>query len=338
MKKSILISFLLLIFLFLSIAPLAAGDRICATCGKVIVGSYKEYMGKPYCSMKCVEEVLPRCSVCNRSLADAKGQRKFFKVNDRIFCSEECYLSALPTCRICGKSLQQWLEFKNHKYCEDCARLPKCLNCRLPGADKQLADGRHICSACLETAIVEKEQAEDLFREVRDDIYKHLNLRTGHRIEFYMVDADKLAAVIGRRSSTEQGFYSFNARYRTLRGVKSLQSETCAIYLLSALSPSYFRNAAAHELAHDLGHALFPNVLKEEDVEGFAEYISSMMNSYWGNDSLNEEKLRNQERNYAAAYRKFLKLAEQNGLADVMDYMEKQNQSPTTRDIKGKRR
>lgn len=173
-------------------------------------------------------------------------------------------------------------------------------------------------------------------RQVRNDIHKHLNLRTGHQIQFYLKDADSLAAIAGHRSFTEHGFYSSSARYRTLNGVQSLESETYAIYLLSALSPLYFRNAAAHELAHDIGHALYPDVHKKEDVEGFAEYIASLMNSYWGSDSLNREKLQNQERDYAQAYRKFLKIAQKNRLADVMAYMEKQNQPPALKEIRKK--
>jgi hypothetical protein len=221
--------------------------------------------------------------------------------------------------------LKKWVEVNDHKYCGDCANLPKCLNCQLPGADQKLTDGRHICSECIKAAVMGQDQAKNLFMQVRDDIYRHLKLRTENQIQFYMIDATDLATIVGHRNFTEQGFYSYSGRYRTVNGIKSLVSETYAIYILSALSPSYFRNAAAHELAHDLGRAFYPNVRKKEDVEGFAEYISSLMNSYWGNDSLNRKKLRNQEKDYANAYQKFLKIGEENGLRDVMTYMEKQN-------------
>ena len=62
-------------------------------------------------------------------------------------------------------------------------------------------------------------------------------------------------------------------------------------------------------------------------MEGFAEYISALMNSYWGNDNLNQEKLQNSEKDYAYAYKKFLKIGWKNGLRDVLDYMEKQNRT-----------
>ncbi len=370
MKKSILISLILLFFAGLSITSVSAKNKICETCGKVIVDSYKEYQGQPYCSQKCLEAALPKCSVCGRSVGDGKSQGEFFRVKDRIFCSEkclhsslpkcsfcgkpaqkqiraagdteniycspECYQTTLPKCQICGKSLEKWVEVNHRKYCSSCAKLPRCFNCRVSGADQKLADGRHICSPCMKTAIVDRGQAEIIFWQVRNDIYKNLNLITKHQIQFHLINADSLAAISGHPSNTEQGFYNYRARYRTLNGVQSLESETYAIYLLSALSPLYFRNAAAHELAHDIGQALYPNVHKKEDAEGFAEYIASLMNSYWGNDRLNREKLQNQERDYAQAYQKFLKIAQKNGLAEVMAYMEKQNQPPALKDIKKK--
>ena len=197
----------------------------------------------------------------------------------------------------------------------------------MPGAEKRLADGRHICSKCFETAIIDQEQAEKLFRQVRDDIYTYLNLKTGHPIQLYLKDAGTFMSLVGKHSSTEQGFYQASATYQMRRGVKSLVSGTYTIYVLSALSPPYFRNTVAHELAHDLGHELYPAVQKHEDVEGFAEYISAIMNSYWGNDNLNQEKLENREKDYADAYKKFLKIGWKNGLRDVLDYMEKQNRT-----------
>jgi len=215
----------------------------------------------------------------------------------------------------------------NHKYCSNCAKLPTCLNCRLPGAEKRLADGRHICSKCFETAIMDQEQAEKLFRQVRDDIYTYLNLRTGHPIHFYLKDAGTFRSLVGKHSSTEQGYYEASARYQMRRGVKSLVSGTYTIYVLSALSPPNFRNTVAHELAHDFGHELYPAVQKKEDVEGFAEYISAIMNTHWGNENLNQDKLQNREKDYANAYKKFLRIGWKNGLRDVLGYMKEQNRT-----------
>ena len=301
-----------------------AGDLLCATCGKQITGSYKVYLGKSYCSDSCLEDALPKCSVCGKP-----ALKSFRQAGDaeKIYCSLECFQTTLSKCEICAEPLVRWVIVNNHKYCPNCAQLPTCLSCRLPGAERRLADGRHICSKCLEMAIMDQKQAEKLFRQVRDDIYTYLNLRTGHPIQFYLRDAGAFASLVGKKSSSEQGYYEVSARYQVRRGVQSLVSATYTIYVLSALSPPDFRNTVAHELAHDVGHELYPAVQKQEDVEGFAEYISAIMNSYWHNDHLNQEKLQNREKDYADAYKKFLKIGWKNGLSDVLDYMEKQNRT-----------
>jgi hypothetical protein len=328
MKRTTLISWTAIIFLIMPIPCILAGNLLCATCGKPITGSYKVYLEKPYCSQSCLEDALPKCMVCGKPALKSIRQTG---ETEKIYCSLECFQTTLSKCEICAAPLIEWVIVNNHKYCGNCAKLPRCLNCRLPGAEKRLADGRHICSKCLETAVIDPEQAEKLFRQVRADIYTYLHLKTGHPIQLYLKDAGAFMSLVGNPSSTEQGYYQVRETYQIRRGVKSRVSGTYTIYVLSALSPPYFRNTAAHELAHDLGQELYPSVQKQEDVEGFAEYLSAIMNRHWGNDSLNQEKLENTEKEYAAAYKKFLEIGRKNGLRDVMDYMEKQNRAAGTR-------
>ncbi len=322
MKKSILISLTAFIFMVLPITSILAGNLLCATCGKAILGSYQQFKGKAYCSETCLKDALPVCVVCG------KPSSKYIRVTgdiEKIYCSQECLQSTLLKCEICGKTLKQWVKVENHNYCSNCARLPTCFNCRLPGAEKRLPDGRPICLKCIKTVIIDEEHARKICQDVRNDIYTHLNLKTDHFIDFYLKDDASLTALMGKRRATEEGYYGFDEKYRMRRGAKSIVSGTYTIYVLSALSLPKFRNTVAHELAHDLGHTLYPAVQKPEDVEGFAEYISSLMNRYWGNENLNREKLQNREKVYADAYKKFLKISEKNGLTDVLDYMAKQN-------------
>ena len=324
MKRRTAISLVTIFLLIVPITYVLAENLLCATCGKQISGSYKVYLGQPYCSEACLSEALPKCAVCGKpTLKTIRPSGDAGK----IYCSLECFQTTLSKCEICGEPLVRWLTVNNHKYCQKCANLPRCLNCRLPGAQNRFGDGRHICSKCLQTAIIDQKEAERLFRQVRNDIYTHLNLRTGHPIQFYLRDAVAFMSLSGRHSSTQQGHFEATEKFRSQKGGTSLVSGTYTIYVLSALSPPNFRSTVAHELAHDLGHELYPAVQRLEDVEGFAEYISAIMNSYWGNDYLNQEKLQNTERDYADAYEKFLKIGRKNGLKDVMDYMEKQNRA-----------
>lgn len=361
---------LFLLLVFMSSAALLAQARTCATCGKTITKNFLEYNGQPYCSQKCFGAALPKCSVCEKSVGQGTKQGEFLKLNGKIFCSEkcferslprcaacgqparkqirstddsskaycsqECYQTSLPKCQLCHKPLNSWKEMAGHIYCNQCADLPKCLDCRLPGASLELPDGRHICQTCEKEAVVSRDQAQKLFEKVRADIEKQLGLNTDHRITFQLVDARELGRITGVQVFSEQGLYSH--KWKTYQQTKTRvpDSDTFVIYILSHLTPKHFYNIVAHELAHDIHDALYPNAKGKELEEGFAEYISSLMNAYWSNDNLNLEKLQNQEKIYAQGYQKFLKIAEKNGLADVLAYMEKQNQTSKPKTTKKK--
>jgi len=370
MKKSFSIALFILLVAFISITFVSAQSKTCTNCGKTITKNFLEYNGQPYCSQKCFEAALPKCSVCGKSVGEGTKQGEFLKFNEKIFCSEkcfakslpkcaacgqparkqirstddtskvycsqECYQTSLPKCELCQKPLNNWKEMVGHIYCNDCAALPKCLDCRLPGASIELPDGRHICQTCEKTAVNSQDQAQRLFEQVRNDIKKNLKLSTDHKITFQLVDARELGRITGVMVFSEQGLYSHKWKTYQRAKTKVPDSDTFVIYVLSPLTPKYFYNIAAHELAHDIHDAYYPNAKGKEIEEGFAEYISSLMNAYWSNDSLNLEKLQNQEKIYAQGYRKFLKIAEKNGLPDVLAYMEKQSKTSKPKTIKKK--
>ncbi|MBP5183174.1 MAG: hypothetical protein J6331_09135, partial [Lentisphaeria bacterium] len=90
---------LFLFFLFCAFS-LPAGGRsgavYCTTCSRRIAGRYLVMQGKPYCSRRCMEQALPRCSVCG------KPSDKTWVMQDdprKIFC-ERC--KDLPKCSFCG--------------------------------------------------------------------------------------------------------------------------------------------------------------------------------------------------------------------------------------------
>ena len=65
----------------------------------------------------------------------------------------------------------------------------------------------------------------------------------------------------------------------------------------------------------------------QREVEGFAEYVSALMNQYWGQAKVNESKIRNQQKEYAEAYKYFLTLGEKGGLKAVWEHMERKNKA-----------
>jgi len=355
--------------LIISLAPtLKAETKTCTACGKVITENYLDYNGKSYCSQKCFDTALPKCSVCGKPVGEGTKQGEYLKLNDKIFCSEkcfeqslpkctacgkpvkkqlrvegdtsrvycsqECYQTSLPKCELCQKPLNGWKELAGHKYCNQCAELPKCLNCRLPGASTKLTDGRYICQTCQKNSVTSQEEASKLFEQVRENIKTHLNLSTGHRITFRLVDARELEKITRIKIFSEQGL--FNHKWKSFQGTKKKvpDSDTFVIYVLSYLSPEQFKNIAAHELAHDIQDAYYPNAKGKETEEGFAEYLSLLMNTFWGNERLNAEKEQNREKVYAQGYQKFLKIAENGGLPDVLAYMKKQDKAAGTKPAK----
>ena len=92
---------LLPVLSLLLLLPAAAQALSCAVCGRQIHGQYLRTEGKIVCSPGCWEKLLPHCSVCDSPLAGRytvidTGAEK------RLFCME-------------------------------CAKLPRCFACDLPG-------------------------------------------------------------------------------------------------------------------------------------------------------------------------------------------------------------
>lgn len=299
----------------------------CATCGKPVSagkglkGEYLKYNNKYYCSQECFEQSLPKCGICGRpvksGLKDQEG---------KLYCSKECYQQSLPKCEICGQPMEAWSEIEGHRYCQQCAQLPRCLNCQLPGAEAKLEDGRHICQKCLETAVVDQAQARRLFEQVRQDMADKLKLSTDHNISFKLVDLRELSMVVGREAVHENGFYHYRGTVDSRTG-KTI-SAAYDIYILSHLSPQRFRDVAAHELAHDINQARYPKVSgsrHRQTVEGFAQYLSAVMNKHWGQDSLNSDKLNNVDDDYIKGFQKFMELDRQGGMKAALDHMAKLN-------------
>jgi ribosomal protein L24E len=332
----------------------------CAICNKPVVGKYIEYDGKVFCSQECFVKSMPKCAWCGKSIAEGKGKAGDYVISDgkyycsdecfikslkkcsvcgkpvqkglrdgqnpaRLYCSQECYRTTLPRCAKCGEIMQSWIEIEGVKFCSQCSKLPACFNCLLPGASKEAKDGRKWCDSCFARAMNDSTKALELFLKVREDIGSHLGLSTNDTITFHLVDADQLGQLLGHKQFAERGFYQYNISYRKVKNKKVIDGEKFEIYLLSGLSPENFKDVAAHELAHDLNYRMFPNARQKQDVEGFAEYVSGQMNTYWGQEQVNQTKARNQQKDYAAAYLYFLKLGEKDGLKGVLAHMEKQN-------------
>jgi DNA-directed RNA polymerase subunit N (RpoN/RPB10) len=304
----------------------------CATCGKPVSagkglqGEYLKYNGKYYCSQECFDESLPKCAVCGRPVKEGVKDQE-----GKLYCSKDCYRQSLPRCEICGQPMEAWSELDGHRYCQACAKLPRCLGCQLPGAEVGLEDGRHICQKCLEGAVTDQAQAQKLFDQARRDMDERLKLSTDHAIAFRLVDARELSKAVGHQAVHENGYYHYQGTIDQASG-KTLSAEY-RIYILSHLSAERFRDVAAHELAHDINQARYPRVTGKKNkqaVEGFAQYLSAVMNKHWGQESLNADKLNNVDEDYVKGFQNFVELDRQGGMKAALDHMAKLNRGGKT--------
>jgi hypothetical protein len=246
----------------------------------------------------------------------------------KLYCCRDCYRQSLPRCEICGQPMEAWSEFDDHKYCHECAKLPRCLGCQLPGAEVELEDGRRICKKCLEGSVTGQAEAARLFGEVRKDMSEKLKLSTDHDIDFRLVDEAELSKAVGHKATHENGYYHYRGTVDQATG--RTVSAVYRIYILSHLSPERFRDVAAHELANDVNQARYPRVSgpkNKRTVEGFAEYVSALMNKQWGQDKLNQDKLNNVDPDYVAGLKRFMELDGQGGLKAVLDHMSSLNKT-----------
>jgi hypothetical protein len=86
-----------------------------------------------------------------------------------------------------------------------------------------------------------------------------------------------------------------------------------------------FTEVAAHELAHDWMEENFPEVKDPVVVEGWAEYVSSLVNSFFGNEYLNEQKKYNGDPVYGKGYSLISAIAGGRGLPGVIEFFKEKN-------------
>ncbi len=330
----------------------------CATCGKVVAGGKKQgeflkYKGKIYCSQACFEAALPQCAVCGKPvnggiIVDGKhycnahcrrqslpqctvcgkpvdGGLRDPLDPDKAYCSQECFSTTLPACDICGARMQSWRTMEDRKYCQECAALPRCWSCGHPGASLPLADGRTLCPDCARGAVFDTAAARALFARARRELSDRLGLSTGHQIGFHLVDLNGLSRAAKAIKTSERGFYHYAAVIRESGRRRTVEKETFDIYVLSGLRPAEFLDVAVHELAHDVQQARFPRLTDRITREGFAEYVASLMATAWGNERLNETRLRNEVKDYVTGYQRMTAVAKDGGLPAVLAHLEKLN-------------
>ena len=325
--------FVLLFLLFSLVPQLHARSIRCSVCGKIIRGQYLMADGKAFCSQSCADRTLPKCARCGKILRDNSFQYK-----NQHYCSIDCMKQVLPKCDSCGQPIAgkygvyETPMGKKRMLCHHCSLLSRCFACDLPGRTSRLPDGRYLCEACARESIRDPKEAEALFREVREITEKILGERISCPLRLHIVDYPALRKITNLQlddTAIELGFCRCNMLERKTGNVSEIIGYRCNIYLLDSLPRWRFIEIAAHELAHHWQYHKFPYLKTEprKIPEGFAEYISSLVNIAYKQEHLNKTKLERRDFIYGSGYKLFLGIAKRGGLPAVFQYLRRQEKS-----------
>ncbi|KAK3411433.1 hypothetical protein EUGRSUZ_I00203 [Eucalyptus grandis] len=282
-----------------------SGYRICAGCNAEIgSGRYLNCMDS-FWHPECF-----RCHACNHPIADAE----FSVWGDRPF-HKSCYRQQHhPRCDVCNSYIPTnaagLIEYRAHpfwqqKYCPSHEQdgTPRCCSCeRMEPRDTKylsLDDGRKLCLECLDSAIMDSNECQPLYLEIRE-FYEGLNMKVEQQIPLLLVERQALnEAREGEKSgnhhmpetrglclSEEQCIttiikrptigpgYLFGMRTEPYRLVR--QCEVTAILILYGLPRLLTGSILAHEMMHAwLRLKGYPN-LRPEVEEGICQVLAHM--------------------------------------------------------------
>ncbi|MCF6175250.1 MAG: protein DA1 [Victivallaceae bacterium] len=304
----------------------------CTECGKRISGRYIKANRKTYCSQNCYRKTLPKCAACGKTCT------KYYTKNGKKYCSKKCLNTTLPKCVLCGKPVSKGVIFghdRNKIYCSECAALPKCFSCMLPGDCTQLDDGRNICSQCAKTAIYQQQDAEKLLTSIRAKMGSSLNLTTHDNIKLHLTDSSELKSKSPDYSSGhELGLYLYKFTVHTVTNTKKniwgreLSRETTtykdnvsySIYVLYGTPRHKLIEVLAHELGHDWMQKYYPKIKDLKIKEGWAEYVASQVNILYGRPAMNRRMKFNKDKTYGDGYRMISAIGKKRGMTGIKDF------------------
>ncbi|GAB4847095.1 Protein DA1- 1, variant 2 [Ancistrocladus abbreviatus] len=283
-----------------------SGYRTCAGCNAEIGhGRYLSCMGG-FWHPECF-----RCHECNEPIADYEysmtGNRPYHK---------SCYKGRFhPKCDVCNNYIPTnasgLIEYRAHpfwkqKYCpsHETDGTPRCCSCeRMEPRDVPylvLDDGRKLCLECLDSAIMDTNECQPLYLEIRD-FYEGLNMKIEQQIPLLLVERQALnEAMEGEKNghhhlpetrglclSEEQTVSRILRRPRIGAGNRIIdmitepyrlirRCEVTAILILFGLPRLLTGTILAHEMMHAwLRLNGYPN-LSPEVEEGICQVLAHM--------------------------------------------------------------
>lgn len=227
------------------------GRRACPHCQRAV------RRGARFCSY---------CGIALRSPVKAQQDER----PGQLFCAS----CGAP---ISGRYLQ--LDGRREIYCETCFRdRPRCDVCGAPvgRGGQQIADGRHICGVCHQTAVYDHDKAKSLFDRAVSIIQGELGLALNVPTSFALVDRTQLQAAVAQAGLSEEA--STNRTF----GLFVREGRKRVIYAQCGLPQILMLQVMAHEYAHAWQGENCPLLRNALVREGFAEWLAYKVLSAMG--------------------------------------------------------
>ncbi|GAB2279705.1 Protein DA1- 1, variant 3 [Dionaea muscipula] len=284
----------------------SSGFRTCAGCNAEIGhGRYLSCMGG-FWHPECF-----RCYECNEAITDYE----FSMYQNRPY-HKSCHKKRFhPKCDVCKNYIPSnavgMIEYRAHpfwmqKYCpsHESDKTPRCCSCeRMEPRDTPyllLDDGRRLCLECLDSSIMDTNECQPLYLEIRE-FYEGLNMKIQQQIPLLLVERQALnEAMEGEKNghhhlpetrglclSEEQTVSTILRRPRIGAGNRIIdmvtepyrlirRCEVTAILILFGLPRLLTGSILAHEMMHAwLRLHGYPN-LSPEVEEGICQVLAHM--------------------------------------------------------------
>jgi hypothetical protein len=264
--------FAIAVSLIACMAVFAAAVDQCSVCGAQVDPSARHFRTQDghetYCE-KCFVTA-PRCPRCK--LPTPAGA-----IDPESGLCSRC-IARLPRCTACQRVITDAVytfKFAPGQFCGDCKRTrPACHVCGVPvGKDHwRFPDGRNVCAACGERAVVDVDEIRSIMRDTELTIRRRLGLAVKTPFE---VRVEKLADFRASPDTSRGGDGAFRQLYGKELGAFRRSAGRTEIILLFGLPPELIYETAAHEYAHAWADENCRADLTPELQEGFAQWVAA---------------------------------------------------------------
>ncbi|EYU32810.1 hypothetical protein MIMGU_mgv1a005400mg [Erythranthe guttata] len=287
--------------------PYSTNYRVCGGCNTEIGnGRFLSCMNAVW-HPECF-----RCRGCNQSISDYE-----FSVSGGHPYHKTCYKeSHYPKCDICRHFIPTnaagLIEYRAHpfwsqKYCptHEHDGTPRCCSCeRMESWDARFAalnDGRKLCLECIDSAVMDTDECQPLFRDILE-FYKGLNMKLTQQVPLLLVEKQTLNQAMGGEThhghhympetrgiclSEEQTVSTISRRPRIGSGNRATgmktepyklkrHCEVTAILVLYGLPRLLTGTILAHEMMHAWLRLNGYRTLREEVEEGICQVLANM--------------------------------------------------------------